>query len=290
MAVIGLRQNKIENEGVIMPEMPEVEQVRKTLAPHIEGKKILAVEIYLERMLQHPTPEEFVANVTGATIEKIGRKGKYLVLELDQNKQMVVHLRMTGALIAQASEKEAPPYAKFKFTLSDGVTLWFTDIRTFGVIYLVNNKDYYNESFETLGPEPLSEGFSKEYLAPLAHKSKKPIKNFILDQRIIAGLGNIYADECLALSGIRPLRLANSLSDQELAKLCEAINAVIAQGIRNRGTTFRDYKDGEGNKGDNQNHLLVYSRGGKPCKSCGAVLKQIKVGGRGTVYCENCQK
>lgn len=273
-----------------MPEMPEVEQVRKTLAPHIEGKKILAVDIYLARMLQHPTPEEFISSVTGATIEKIGRKGKYLVLELDQQKKLVVHLRMTGALIAQTSDKAAPPYAKFKFTLSGGVNLWFTDIRTFGVIYLVRDNDYYNEGFETLGPEPLSEGFNSEYLAPLAAKAKKPVKNFILDQKIIAGLGNIYADECLALSGIMPTRLANSLSAQELEELCKAINAVIAQGIRNRGTTFRDYKDGEGNKGDNQNHLLVYSRGGKPCKKCGAILKQIKVGGRGTVYCELCQK
>lgn len=273
-----------------MPEMPEVEQVRKTLAPHIEGRKITAVEIYLPRMLLHPTTDKFVEGVLGSTIQRVGRKGKYLMLELDADKKMVVHLRMTGALIAQSSDKEAPPYAKFKFTLSEGMTLWFTDIRTFGVIYLVQGQDYYNEGFETLGPEPLSEGFSKEYLAPLAAKAKKPIKNFILDQKIIAGLGNIYADECLALSGIMPTRLANALSDKELEELCQAINAVIAQGIRNRGTTFRDYKDGEGNKGDNQNHLLVYGRGGKPCKKCGAALKQIKVGGRGTVYCEFCQK
>ena len=273
-----------------MPEMPEVEQVRKTLAPHIEGKKILAVEIYLERMLQHPTPQEFIEDITGKTILSVGRKGKYLVLELEQNRQMVVHLRMTGALIAQPSEQEAPPYAKFKFTLSDGVTLWFTDIRTFGVVYLVRDGDYHNEGFETLGPEPLSKEFNQDYLAPLAAKSRKPIKTFILDQKNIAGLGNIYADECLALSGILPTRAANSLSEAEMGRLCEAINAVIAQGIRNRGTTFRDYKDGEGNKGDNQNHLLVYSRGGKPCRKCGATLIQIKLGGRGTVYCPFCQK
>ena len=107
---------------------------------------------------------------------------------------------------------------------------------------------------------------------------------------MFAGLGNIYADECLALSGILPMRLANTLSGEEVAELCKAVNAVIAQGIKNRGTTFRDYKDGEGNKGDNQNHLLVYGRKGEPCKKCGAILLGTKIGGRGTVYCEYCQK
>ena len=168
--------------------------------------------------------------------------------------------------------------------------MWFTDIRTFGTLYLVTDNDFYIEGYETLGPEPLSAGFTPEYLAPLAAKSRKPIKTFILDQKNIAGLGNIYADECLALSKILPMRLANTLTGEEINKLCEAINAVIAQGIKNHGTTFRDYKDGEGNKGDNQNHLLAYSRSGKPCKSCGTTLVQTKIGGRGSVYCPVCQK
>lgn len=273
-----------------MPEMPEVEQVRKTLAPHIEGKKITSVEVYLDRLIKHPTAAAFVEGLVGKTIQKVGRKGKYLVLQTDVNQRLIVHLRMTGALIAQGSELDAPAYAKIKFTLTDGVTMWFTDIRTFGTLYLVTNDDAYIEGYETLGPEPLSESFTVEYLEPLAAKSRKPIKTFILDQKVIAGLGNIYADECLALSGILPMRLANTLEHEELVALHKAINAVIAQGIKNRGTTFRDYKDGEGNKGDNQNHLLVYGRKGEPCKKCGAPLSNTKVGGRGTVYCEHCQK
>lgn len=273
-----------------MPEMPEVEQVRKTLAPHIEGKQITAIEIYLDRLIKYPTPAQFIAGLVGKTICHVGRRGKYLVLQTDADQQLIVHLRMTGTLIAQASAKEAPPYAKIKFTLTGGVTMWFTDIRTFGTLYLVTNHDTYIEGYETLGPEPLSEAFTAAYLEPLAAKSRKPVKSFILDQRNIAGLGNIYADECLALSGILPMRLANTLTHEEVTRLCEAINAVIAQGIKNRGTTFRDYKDGEGNKGDNQNHLLVYSRGGKPCKKCGQPLATTKIGGRGTVYCEHCQK
>ena len=273
-----------------MPEMPEVEQVRKTLTPHIQGRTITAVEIYLDRLIQHPSPQKFIEGLVGKTIECVGRRGKYLVLETAANQKLIVHLRMTGALIAQPSDAPMPKYAKIKFTLTDNVTMWFTDIRTFGTLYLVTDDDAYIEGYETLGPEPLSSGFTPAYLAPLAAKSRKPIKTFILDQKVIAGLGNIYADECLALSGILPLRLANTLTENEIAKLCEAINTVIAQGIKNRGTTFRDYKDGEGNKGDNQNHLLVYSRAGKPCKSCGGTLVQTKIGGRGSVYCPHCQR
>lgn len=273
-----------------MPEMPEVEQVRKTLTPHIKGKIITNVEIFLDRLIQHPTPEAFIKGLIGKTIEDVGRKGKYLVLKTADNQKLIVHLRMTGALIAQDSDMPAPKYAKIKFTLSDNITMWFTDIRTFGTLYLVTDNDTYIEGYETLGPEPLSDGFNVEYLTPLAAKSRKPIKTFILDQKIIAGLGNIYADECLALAKILPMRLANTLNDAEITELCKDINIVIAQGIKNRGTTFRDYKDGEGNKGDNQNHLLVYSRAGKPCKGCGTTLVQTKIGGRGSVYCPICQK
>lgn len=273
-----------------MPEMPEVEQVRKTLAHHIENRKIETVEIYLERLIKYPTPEQFIAGLVGKTITRIGRKGKYLVVHLGEKQQLIVHLRMTGALIAQDSKLESPAYAKIKFTLSDGVTMWFTDIRTFGTLYLVTDNDHYIDGYETLGPEPLSADLTYEYLAPLAAKSRKPIKTFILDQRIIAGLGNIYADECLALSAIKPMRVANTLGETEIKALIEAVNAVIAQGIKNKGTTFRDYKDGEGNKGSNQNYLLVYGRGGEPCKKCGQALSTTKIGGRGTVYCENCQK
>lgn len=273
-----------------MPEMPEVEQVRKTLAPHIEGKRITSVEVGLARLIKFPDAEAFVQGLVGKTIEHVGRRGKYLVLQTGAEQKLIVHLRMTGALIAQDSNLPAPPYAKIRFTLTDNTTMWFTDIRTFGTLYLVTNNDTYIEGYETLGPEPLSAEFTAEYLAPLAKKSRKAIKTFILDQHNIAGLGNIYADECLSLSGILPMRKAETLTLDEITALCEAINAVIAQGIKNRGTTFRDYKDGEGNKGDNQNHLLVYGRGGEPCKKCGRPLSNTKIGGRGTVYCEYCQR
>ena len=274
-----------------MPELPEVEQVKKTLAPHVEGHKILKTEVFLDRMVQYPGVPEFINGITGKTIHKVNRRGKYLRLELDAGWYLLVHLRMTGALIALPAAEPKPPYAKLKFTLDGEENLWFTDIRTFGTLYLLKDGgDYHVNGYETLGPEPLSKEFTVDYLWPLAQNSRKPIKTFILDQTVIAGLGNIYADECLALSRILPTRPAKTLSHEELEKVCAAVNTVIAQGISNHGTTFRNYQDGDGKKGDNQNHLLVYSRKGQPCKFCGTTLLQVKIGGRGSVYCPHCQK
>ena len=147
-----------------MPEMPEVEQVRKTLLPHIKGKTIKNIEINLARLIKYPSPEEFIAGLTGKTILDVGRRGKYLVLKTGENQKLIVHLRMTGSLIAQDADKPEPPYAKIKFELTDGVTMWFCDIRTFGTLYLVTNNDAYIEGYETLGPEPLSEGFTADYM------------------------------------------------------------------------------------------------------------------------------
>ena len=159
-----------------MPEMPEVEQVRKTLLPHIKGKTIKNIEINLARLIKYPSPEEFIAGLTGKTILDVGRRGKYLVLKTGENQKLIVHLRMTGSLIAQDADKPEPPYAKIKFELTDGVTMWFCDIRTFGTLYLVTNNDAYIEGYETLGPEPLSEGFTADYMRPVIAKSRKPIK------------------------------------------------------------------------------------------------------------------
>jgi len=270
-----------------MPEMPEVEQVRKTLEPHIKGKVFKKVEIYLDHLIKYPSPKDFAKKLCGRKIVKVGRRGKYLIISTDAG-DLVVHLRMTGALIAGQGQ-EVPPYAKVKFTFADGSLMWFTDIRAFGTLYFVDDGFIIN-GLATLGPEPLSNGLTAEYLQAKAQGSRKPIKTFILDQTKIAGLGNIYADEALAVAGISPLRLAGAVKKSEFPKLVEAINQVIAQGIKNHGTTFRDYKDGEGKKGSNQNYLLVYGRGGEPCKKCGKTLMKTKVGGRGTVYCGRCQK
>ena len=273
-----------------MPEMPEVEQVRKTLAPHIEGKKILAVEIYLERLIKYPQPDAFIKGLVGKTISSVGRRGKYLVLQTAPNQQLIVHLRMTGALLAQPSAAPAPAYAKIKFTLSDGVTMWFTDIRTFGTLYLVTDNDTYIEGFETLGPEPLSEGFNAAYLLPLAQKSKKAIKSFILDQQIIAGLGNIYADEiCFAL-GLHPQTRVSRMRKKDFVRLVDEMRRILSGAIAAGGTTIRSYTSSLGVDGRFQLKLKVHSRKGQPCPLCAQEIKKIVVGGRGTYLCTHCQK
>lgn len=273
-----------------MPELPEVEQVKKTLGPHVVGQTIKSVEIRLPRLIQHPTADVFAQKLTGAKIIGIERRGKYLRLNLAGNMYILVHLRMTGALLAWDKKAAEPPYAKVKFTLTGTHDMWFTDIRTFGTLYLIDKDDFNVEGYTTLGPEPNTPELTVDYLYRICRKKKAPIKNVILDQKIIAGLGNIYADESLFISGILPTRSADTLTEAETQSLLEAINAAISQGIRNHGTTFRNYQDGEGKQGSNQNHLWAYGRKGQVCKQCGATMLGTKVGGRGTSYCPCCQK
>ena len=178
-----------------------------------------------------------------------------------------------------------------RFNLSGGATLWFTDIRVFGTMaYLAKGDPWQDKGFASFGPEPLSEEFTDAYFQDIVRKSHRPIKSLILDQRRIAGLGNIYADEGLALAGIRPTRPAYRLTVAERKRLRQAINEVIAQGLAHHGTTFRNYQDANGQMGNNQEYLRVYHRKGLPCLDCGTTLVQVKVGGRGSVYCPKCQK
>ena len=271
-----------------MPELPEVENVRRTLAPHLLGRKIVNVEIYLDRIIKHPSVKAFCEGVKGSTVNNILRRGKYLIFSFDNDKLLIVHLRMTGALLASESD-EPPAYAKIKFELSDGNYLWYTDIRTFGTLHLVNKGENIVKGLANLGPEPNKEQLKVAYLKEAFGKKKAPIKSVLLDQTVIAGLGNIYVDEALAMAGIRPDRKANELNEKEIKKVHKAIISVIEQGIVNGGTSFRDYTDGEGNKGSNQDYLLAYGKYGKPCDKCGTIIEYTKIGGRGTSFCPKCQ-
>jgi len=273
-----------------MPELPEVDQVRKTLIPHVVGKKIKQVEVRLARMVQYPGAEEFVRKAAGKKIISLDRRGKYLRLNLEGDMYILAHLRMTGALLAVNKKQPEPPYAHIKFELTGDEDLWFTDIRTFGTLYLIDHDDKVIEGYATLGPEPLEKALTREYLANACKKKKGAIKAVILDQKIIAGLGNIYADEALFGAGILPTRQANTLTAAEYAKLVKSINTVIAQGIKNHGTNFRHYQDADGKQGTNVLYLNVYGRKGQPCKKCGTILEHCKVVGRGSVYCPHCQK
>ncbi len=272
-----------------MPELPEVENVRRTLAPHLLGRKITLIEIYVGRMIKWPDSDKFVAELTGRLINNLLRRGKYLLFDLDNDKLLVVHLRMTGALVVTPTD-QPPPYARIRFALSDGSSLWYTDVRTLGTLHLLSKGENIIKGLKGLGPEPLAGQLDLAYLRTVLAKRKSTIKGLLLDQSVIAGIGNIYADEALAVAGIRPDRKANEISAKESKKLFEAIIKVIAQGIENRGTSFRDYKDGDGKKGSNQEHLLVYGRGKKPCHECQTPIEYVKVAGRGTCYCPKCQK
>ena len=273
-----------------MPELPEVEQVRVTLIPHIAGKIVKKVRIIRDDVIKHPSAEEFSNIIIGQTIKDIERKGKYIIIDFMTNIKLVIHLRMTGALMALADEEVEPKYASVCIELTGGVNLWYTDIRRFGTMHLIVNDDIKIPGLENLGPEPFSKELTGEYLYECCKRRKIAIKGVILEQNIIAGLGNIYADESLAKAGILPQRKANTLSLRESRALVESINVVIKQGILNHGTTFRDYKDGNGDKGTNQYHLQVYGRSGQECKICKAILLKDKVAGRSTTYCPNCQR
>lgn len=274
-----------------MPEMPEVEIIRRYLDTQVAGKTIMNLDIRLPRMIKWPDVEGFRALVTGRTIKSMNRRGKYLLMELDNDSKVVFHLRMTGRLVYEPMGETSDHHARVIFYLQDGASLVYGDTRTLGTIHGLKSQELgMLKGLAEMGPEPLSAEFTAEYLYKTANQRKVAIKSFLLNQKYIGGIGNIYADEALFLAGIHPLRPANSLTQTECGRLWESVNKVIADGIADGGTTFRDYQNGEGGKGSHQEHLYVYGRKGEQCCNCGAVIERITVGGRGTHFCPNCQE
>lgn len=274
-----------------MPELPEVETIFRYLRDRVEGRIIHQVEIYLPRLIKMPDPEQFRAAMIGRKILRLERRGKYLLFHLDNNEVMVVHLRMTGRLFFRAQSFPANELPRIRFLFVGGDSLEYQDTRTLGTLYLLNHRELGQiRGLAGLGPEPLTAEFTPEYLVQGLAGRKGKIKSRLLDQSFIGGLGNIYVDESLARAGIHPERKSETLNLVEIVKLHEAINYVIEKSIRENGTTFRDYRDGAGNKGGFQNILCVYGRKGKPCPACGTAICKIEVGGRGTHFCPTCQK
>lgn len=274
-----------------MPEMPEVEIIRRYLDTQVAGKTIMNLDIRLPRMIKWPDVEGFRALVTGRTIKSMNRRGKYLLMELDNDSKVVFHLRMTGRLVYEPTGETSDHHARVIFHLQDGASLVYGDTRTLGTIHGLKPQELgMLKGLAEMGPEPLSAEFTAEYLCKTAKQRKVAIKSFLLNQKYIGGIGNIYADEALFLAGIHPLRPANSLTQAECGRLWESVNKVIADGIADGGTTFRDYQNGEGGKGSHQEHLYVYGRKGEQCRNCGAVIERITVGGRGTHFCPKCQE
>jgi len=273
-----------------MPELPEVESIKRTLAKNILGKKITDVEIIWPPAAVSLPADDFAGLVMNREIESIKRRGKYLLINLSNGITMIIHFRMTGRLIYYADRHPRDKHTHVVFSLTTG-ELHYSDIRKFGRIQLFPTSDLKEAAcLAKLGPEPLEEGFGFDQFGKNLSKKKSSIKAALLDQTVVAGLGNIYADEALFRAGIQPGRGTSSLKVSEIIRLYGAVREILTAGIEARGTSFRDYRDADGNRGAFQDSLMVYGRGGKACKHCGQKLERQKIAGRTTVFCQNCQK
>ena len=274
-----------------MPELPEIETVKNTLMPLVCGKHIIDCKLIQETVIKHPQPTLFCQRIAGRLIQNLARRGKYLLIHLDDGAILVVHLRMSGRLLCTPASHPLKPHTHVIFSIEDGWELRFTDTRRFGCLWLIGSEETDDfTGMATLGIEPLSSEFCAAYLQNTLGKRRITIKQGILDQHVLAGLGNIYADESLFAAQICPYRAANTLNQAEWQRLAAVIPVILLAAIEHNGTTFRDYLDGEGKEGENLPFLKAYGRAGQPCLNCGAPLIKIKVGGRGTAYCPNCQK
>jgi formamidopyrimidine-DNA glycosylase len=271
-----------------MPELPEVETIRRQLAPHVEGRVLQRVEILDARWSLPRAPQELVDAVQGRRVERLARRGKYFIFELEDEVFLLMHLRMTGNLLLDPAPDT--PYQRVIFTLHDGHELRFCDPRRFGTGELALGLGGLEAFFDgKLGIEPLGDELTGPRLKALARGRRAPVKAFLLDQRHIAGVGNIYADEALFRARIHPLRPAGRLSTKQCTELVDAVKLVLAAGIDAGGSTIDDFRHPDGVAGAFQNDFLVHLRRGEPCHTCGTTVIKLVAAGRGTYVCESCQ-
>jgi formamidopyrimidine-DNA glycosylase len=271
-----------------VPELPEVETIVRGLANAVVGKTIGEVEVYMAKIAVAPPGVPFAGSLRGERIEAVGRRGKFIVVQLGSGRRLTVHLRMTGRLIVQPPEVSVPhPYTHIRLTFQDGSRLCFADVRQFGRMRLLAADEAWDADG---GIEPLSEAFTSEAFVSMLDGRRTPIKTFLLDQKYISGVGNIYACEALWVAGIRPSRPAQKLTRPARRRLHGAIRDVLLRSIEARGTSVDDYVDADGLKGGFQNQLSVYGRLGEPCERCGSPIVRTVLGQRGTWWCRRCQK
>jgi formamidopyrimidine-DNA glycosylase len=272
-----------------MPELPEVETIRLSLEAKLTGRTIREVVVTNPGMLEGRSVAEFNREITGKTIKRVERRGKYLLLQLNGGLVLALHLRMTGQLTVEPLEQPVANATYLRLKLDNQFELRFRDQRKFGKAF-VFAAAAVPQSLGKLGPEPLTSEFTVAVLSRQLAGHKLAIKKALLNQELVAGIGNIYADEGLFVAGIHPARLTDSLTPAEVTRLYQAIRQVLSEGIQYRGTSMRDYLDGEGKPGSYQEHLRVYGRKGQPCPICGAPIAKMNLGGRGTHFCPLCQK
>jgi len=271
-----------------MPELPEVETIRRQLAPRVERRRLDALEVHDPRWCLPLPPHELRAAVEGRRVARLGRRGKYLIWHLEGDVHLLMHLRMTGTLLYDAAP--GTPYERVRLGLDDGHELRFCDPRRFGTGELALGQDALDAFLGArLGVEPLGPQLTGERLARLAAGRRAPIKAFLLDQRHVAGVGNIYADEALFRARIHPLRPAGSLRRAQLEALAAAVGAALEAGIEAGGATIDDFRAPDGASGAFQDEFLVHRRRGEPCTVCGREIVKLVAAGRGTYVCEGCQ-
>jgi formamidopyrimidine-DNA glycosylase len=272
-----------------MPELPEVETIRRHLAPFVEGRVLERMEILDPRWSDPADPNTLQDAVAGRRIERLGRRGKYLIWSLDDEVHVVMHLRMTGNLLLTGGS-ETPRYTRVLLRLDNGEEIAFTDPRRFGTGVVLLGDDALEDYFTSrLGVEPLSPDFTTDALRALARNRKQPVKAFLLNQERLAGVGNIYADEALFKARIHPERPVGTLKRDQLDALREAVIESLEAGIDSRGASIDDYRNPDGAEGLFQTKFQVHLREGKPCIRCGTTIKKMRSAGRGTYVCETCQ-
>jgi formamidopyrimidine-DNA glycosylase len=272
-----------------MPELPEVETIRSRLAPLVEGRTLRALEVLDAKWCSPLAPQALSDALEGRPVLSLGRRGKYLIWEATDEVHLLMHLRMTGTVLY-----DAPPdalYVRVRLTLDDGHVLSFCDPRRFGTGELVLGAPALDEFLDArLGVEPLSGDFTAEHLYRVTRNRRAPIKALLLDQRRVAGVGNIYANEALFRSAIHPLRPAGALNRRQIGALRDAIVASLQAGLSAGGASIDDFRHPDGVKGAFQNEFLVHGRAGEACDVCGGLLVKFVAAGRGTYACERCQK
>ena len=274
-----------------MPELPEVETVRARLEPALVGRELTSVEILDSRLTRPHDPLGVAAELTGERVQAVERRGKYLVVRFASGRALLIHLRMTGSLLhtCGGADPEPDPHRRAVVTLEDGSDVVYRDVRRFGTWVLAEPDEVEPYLAERLGGEPLDATFTTRRLADSLAGRRAPVKAAILDQRRLAGVGNIYADEALWRARIHPLRPAGDLREQELRALHRGIRAALKAGIARQGATLRDYRTPDGGSGRMQHEFKVYGREGEPCDRCGRPIEKIRAAGRGTWFCPGCQ-
>jgi formamidopyrimidine-DNA glycosylase len=274
-----------------MPELPEVEHVVRALRPVVTGRRILAAELNLKRTAPELSRAAFARRLKDARITGVGRRGKYILFQLESGALLATHLRMTGKFVSLTTDESLPPYAHVVFYLDDDRRLVFCDMRQFGRMRLIRDAGALPKEIHALAPEPLSDEFTEQYFLETLSRSRRSLKQLLLDQTRVLGLGNIYAVEALFLAGVNPLKPAHKLSKPRARKLFHAIRQVLHEAIEAGSTLRIKLDDGNGSYfGTSERFWRVYEREGEPCVNCGTKIRRVVHGGRSTYYCPRCQR